>query len=193
MFNELNIYKTFQNIFDKSKVIDGRFSIATGYGSDLNDEKVGEFIVEKLKPKQYPLVALFPPIEFPKDKGSEFKLKLIFALQQGEGSFGIKDVLSNNTTGHPIIFDWKDMSECARNFIDVLKKVSKVTPRKFDVKANMIERFSYSGIHQLSGVALTLDMNVLEMICNNTEYEVAGLEALTSLMSNEDLHIQHQH
>lgn len=193
MFNELNIYKTFQNIFDKSKVIDGRFSIATGYGSDLNDEKVGEFIVDKLKPKAYPLVALFPPIEFPKDKGSEFKLKLIFALQQGEGSSGIKDVLSNNTTGHPIIFDWKDMSECARNFIDVLKKVSKVPPRKFDIKPNMIERFSYSGIQQLSGATLTLDMNVLEIICNNTEYEVAGLEALTSLMSNEDLHTQHQH
>lgn len=191
--NELQIYKTFQNIFDLSKVIDGRFSIATGYGSDLNDEKVGEFIVEKLKPKKYPLVALFPPIEFPKDKGSEFKLKLIFALQQGEGSIGIKDVLSNNTTGHPIIFDWKDMSECARNFIDVLKKVSKVTPRKFDVKANMIERFSYSGIHQLSGVALTLDMNVLEMICNNTEYDVEGSEALSSLISNEYLHTQHQH
>lgn len=189
--NELQIYQTFQNIFDYSKVIDGRFSIATGYGSDLNDEKVGEFIVEKLKPKRYPLVALFPPIEFPKDKGSEFKLKLIFALQQGEGSFGIKDVLSNNTTGHPIIFDWKDMSECARNFIDVLKKVSKVTPRKFDVKANIIERFSYSGIQQLSGVTLTLDMNVIEMICNNIEYEIIG--DITSLISNEDLHTQHQH
>lgn len=193
MFNELNIYKTFQNIFDKSKVIDGRFSIAIGYGSDLNDEKVGEFIVDKLKPKKYPLVALFPPIELPKEKGSEFKLKLIFALQQGEGSFGIKDILSNNTSGHPVIFDWKDMSECARNFLDILKKVSKITPRNFDVKANMIERFSYTGIHQLSGVALTLDLNVLEIVCNNTEYNVSGLEALKTLISNENLHTQHKH
>lgn len=188
--DELNIYKTFQNIFDNSKVIDGRFSIAIGYGSDLNNEKVGEFIVEKLQPKKYPLVALFPPIEFPKDKGSEFKFKLIFALQQGEGSFGIKDVLSNNTSGHPIIFDWKDMSECAKNFLDILKKVSRVTPRKFEVKAGMIERFSYSGIHQLSGIALTLDMNILDMICENSEYEVGDLNAL---ISKENIHPQHKH
>ena len=85
------------------------------------------------------------------------------------------------------------MSECARNFLDILKKVSKITPRNFDVKANMIERFSYTGIHQLSGVALTLDLNVLEIVCNNTEYNVSGLEALKTLISNENLHIQHKH
>lgn len=186
--NEINIYQTFQNIFDKSKIINGRFSIATGYGSDLNNERVGEFIVDKLQSKEYPLVALFPPIELPNDKGSEFKFKFIFALQQGEGSFGIKDVLSNNTTGHPIIYDWKDMSECAKNFIHILKEVSKVTPRFFKVNPGMIERFSYQGTQNLSGVALTLDMDLLEIICENTEYEVTDIP---KLLCKENIHEQH--
>ena len=82
--NELNIYTLFQNIFSQSAVIGGRFSIATGYGSSLDDEKVGDYIINTLKPKKYPLVALFPPIDFPKDRITEYKLKMVFVLQQGE-------------------------------------------------------------------------------------------------------------
>lgn len=190
--NELNIYKTFQNIFDKSKVIQGRFSIAINYGSDLNNEKVGDYIVETLKPKSYPLVTLFPPVDFPEEKFSDYKLKLVFVLQQGEGSLGIKDSLSNNTTGHPVILDWKDMRECARNFIDILKKVGKIPPVPFSIKPGMIERFSYTGTQKLSGVTLSLDMKVKEAVCDNTEYDVERAD-LSKLLSTENIHPQHTH
>lgn len=191
--NELNIYTLFQNIFDKSSVIQGRFSIATGYGSSLDDEKVGDYIVNTLKPKKYPLVALFPPIDFPKAKLTDYKMKMVFVLQQGEGSTGIKDVLANNTTGHPLIYDWKDMRECALNFMTVLDEVSKVPPRMFSASIDMIERFSYLGTSKLSGVAISFEMKVFENNqCQNSEYTIASTE-LKNLLNLDIIHPQHQH
>ena len=191
MKNELNIYRTFQNIFDNSKVIKGNFSIATAYGNSLDDEKVGEYITNELKPKAYPLVALFPPIDLPGDKFTTQKFKLIFVVKQKEGSIGIKDSLENNTSGHPIIFDWKDMSECAYNFMAIMTKLSKsVLPKPFNFKTEMLERFSSQGIHQLSGVALSFSMEIPNGICENSEYEI---EDLGALLSTNDIHPQHQH
>ena len=191
--NELNIYKLFQNIFDKSSVIDGRFSVATGYGSSLDDEKVGDYITQTLKPKKYPLVALFPPIDFPKQKITDYKMKMLFILQHGEGSTGIKDALANNTTGHPLIYDWKDMRECALNFMTVLDNASKLTPRKFSAGVDMIERFSSMGTSNLSGIALSFEMKVFEdNQCRNSEYTLERDE-LQNLLSNDDIHPQHQH
>lgn len=191
--NELNIYQLFQNIFNKSSVIGGQFSIATSYGSSLDDEKVGDYIINTLKPKRYPLVALFPPIDFPTKKKTTYKMKMVFVLQQGNGSTGIKDVLANNTTGHPIIYDWKDMRECALNFTHILDEVSKVTPRNFTLSTDMIERFSYLGTSKLSGVTLSFDMEVLEDIkCKNGEYNLNQI-SLNDLLSSNDIHPQHQH
>lgn len=192
--NELNIYKLFQNIFEQSGVIEGRFSIATGYGSSLDDEKVGDYITNTLKPKKYPLVALFPPIDFPKTKLTDYKMKMVFVLQQGEGSTGIKDAMANNTSGHPLIFDWKDMRECALNFMGILGEVSKLPPRLFSAKSDMIERFSYLGTSQLSGIALSFDMQVFENLsCQNKEYQHLDRDQLLNLLSTEDIHPQHQH
>lgn len=191
--NELNIYQLFQNIFDKSSVIKGAFSIATGYGSSLDDEKVGDYITNTLKPKRYPLVALFPPIDFPKQKVTDYKMKMVFVVQQGEGSTGIKDVLANNTTGHPLIYDWKDMRECALNFMDMLDKLSKLTPRMFSASIDMIERFSYMGNSKLSGIALSFEMKVLENSqCRNSEYDLDLINP-HNLLSTDNIHPQHQH
>lgn len=192
--NELNIYTLFQNIFQESAVIGGRFSIATGYGSSLDDEKVGDYIINTLKPKKYPLVALFPPIDFPKKKVTDYKMKMVFVVQQGNGSFGIKDSLANNTTGHPIIYDWKDMRECALNFTSILDEVSKLTPRLFSISTDMIERFSYLGTSKLSGVALSFDMQVIENLsCQNNEYQHLDKNSLSRLLSTNNIHPQHQH
>lgn len=188
--NELNFYQTFQNIFDHSDIIGGRFSIATGYGSSLDDEKVGDYIVNTLKPKTYPLVALFPPVDVPGDKKTAMKMKMLFVLQEGNGSTGIKDMLANNTSGHSLIYDWKDMSECAYNFIDVLKDVSKVTPRLFEVKTDILERFSFASTAKLSGVALSFSVEKLNAICINAEYQNIDFGAL---LSKDDIHPQHKH
>lgn len=194
--NELNIYKLFQNIFDKSSILEGRFSIATGYGSSLDDEKVGDYITSRLQPKRYPLVALFPPVDFPRVKKTDYKMKMVFVVQQGEGTTGIKDSLGNNTSGHPIIYDWKDMRECALNFISVLLKSSKIPPRFFDVKVDMIERFSYVGTQNLSGVTISFDMTVLDdWVCDvlsGTEYSISDNE-LRCLFDKSDIHPQHKH
>ena len=188
--NELNFYQTFQNIFDQSDIIAGRFSIATGYGSSLDDEKVGDYITKTLKPKKYPLVALFPPVDVPGDKKTSIKMKMLFVLQEGNGSTGIKDMLANNTSGHSLIYDWKDMSECAYNFIDVLKKVSRTTPREFEIKTEMLERFSFATTAKLSGVTLSFSVEKLNAICCNNEYQDLNFGAL---LSKDDIHPQHRH
>lgn len=194
--NELNIYKLFHDIFEYSKIIEGRFSVAVNYGHDLSQERVGEYIVEKLQPKKYPLVALFPPVDFPRGKFTEYKMKMVFALQQGEGTTGIKDALQNNTTGHPIIFDWKDMRECALNFFDALGKVSSKPPRKFFAELDMVERFSYSGTSNLSGVMVNFSLKVMENpfddCFRNEEYSQVDEDVLRSVLT-EKIHPQHLH
>ena len=191
--NELNLYMIFQNILSKSLVIEGNFSIVPGYGSDLNLDEVGEKITNEVKPKRYPIVALFPPVEMFKSKSGTFKLKFVFAVQQGNGSLGIKDIRSNNTSGHPIIFDWKDMRECAMNFYNILTELSKITPRIFDLSkdTNYIERFSDSGTAKISGVILSFDIILLnDTKCDNKEYNIIDL---FELLSTDNIHPQHKH
>lgn len=185
---------TCQNILSQSSIIDGNFSIVPGYGADLNLEVAGETIVNEIKPKRYPLVALFPPMEMPKSKTALFKLKFVFCVQQGNGSLGIKDIRSNNTTGHPIIFDWKDMRECAMNFYNILNELSKITPRQFDLSkdTNYIERFSDMGTAKLSGVLLSFDFTILnDSRCDNAEY--SNILDLKPLLSTDNIHPQHKH
>lgn len=188
--NELDIYQIFQNIFDQSKVINGQFSIATRYGGSLDDEKVGEYITNTLKPKRYPLAALFPPVDVPGDKINSMKFKLLFLVQEGNDTKGIKKPLSNNTSGHLIIYDWKDMVDCAYNFIKVIKELSKITPRQFSIKTEMIERFSQSSTARLSGAALSFSMEILNTNCENNEYEINDFR---DLLQTKDIHPQHTH
>ncbi len=192
--NELQIYQLFQNILDKSAIIEGRFSIATGYGSSLNEEKVGEYITETLKPKRYPLVTLFPPIDFPGPKSSEYKMKMLFVLQQGNGTTGIKEALANNTSGHLLIFDWKDMRECALNFFSILQQGAAIPPRRFSVELGMCERFSSLGTAQLSGVAISFSMKVLDVQCagDGSEYDI-DFTTMGNILSIPEIHPQHKH
>lgn len=191
--NELNLYMTFQNILSKSSVIDGNFTIVPGYGADLNFEQAGETIINVVKPKRYPLVALFPPVEVIRDNVIQYKLKFIFCVQTGNGSLGIKDIKSNNTSGHPIIYDWKDMRECAVNFFQVISDLGKITPKPFNVTkdSNYIERFSEMGTAKLSGVVLSFDFTILNNTkCENSEYSISNLKDLLSL---DNIHPQHKH
>lgn len=200
--NELNLYAIFKAIIQKSKVIEGRFTVATGYGNDLNTNNLGEIVKDALggitTVKKYPLALMMPPYEIVQDvsKGwSRFKVRLFFLVPQYSNN-GIKNPNAfNNTSEHTIIQDWKDMRECAGDFRVFLEQVliGKRLVNQIRIPDNSIdvyERFSNVGNDKLSSVMISFDIELFNS-CDLKDYNLNDLNEIELVLT--DLHPLHKH
>ncbi|TWP28438.1 hypothetical protein ETU09_05805 [Apibacter muscae] len=198
--NELNIYDLFQQILSKSKVIEGRFHISsTETGNDINTENLNDINLEAFgdneNKSKYPLCLLLPPVEevnsFDELSFTKYYLVMYFLTQSQNDSIGIKNPnFFNNTSNHPLKYDWKDMRECAINF---RKAFIKVTEKENYIRdsqtTDVITRVSKVGNDNLNGVKLTFKINVFEK-CGFTDYNEEDLNKIK--INKTDLHLQHK-
>lgn len=195
--SELNLYDAFKVILKKSKVIEGRFHVLTGEGSELNtnafDQIILDFLGQLTETKKYPCALLMPPVEVldnSRPGWSRFKLKLFFISKKDTGTDG-----PNNTSGHPTIYDWKDMRQCAQDFITAFEYVLRQNKaldqiRPVDSESIFIERYTKLGNDKLNGVSMSMSVD-LYMPCEKADYKDNELDAIT--LNLNDIHPIHKH
>lgn len=192
MANELYLYETFKNVLSASTVIEGRFIVAEGYGNDLNTNNLDDAIKDALSSaaplaRKYPIAVLLPPVEHIEkyEYGwSTFDIEMYFLCNTHQtGTNDIKNLNSfNNTSDHPIKWDWKDMAECARDFRVVLNKVVKnliliAYIRDNRKQPDIIKRVSKMGNDNLSGVYLQFKYDVF-VGCEIHDYSADAIAAI---------------
>jgi hypothetical protein len=202
--NELFLYQIIKAILVQSKVMQGRFIVAEGYGNDLNANNFNDLVKDALdnyKPinRKYPVSVLMPPVEIVdsyEDGWARFKLDQFFLCTTGyTGTSELKGInMSSNTATHPIQFDWKDMREVAGDFRKMFNKT--IRNAGYQVKINSatnakdyIRRVSNMGNDKLSGVVVSYELNIA-MPCELNDYEP---NVNITLPSITDIHPLHQH
>lgn len=203
--NELLLYAIVKAILSKSKVMQGRFIVAEGYGNDLNANNFEDMVKDALdnyvnpSPK-YPISVMMPPVEVIEDYAggkSRFKIDQFFLCTTGfTGRNEIKNRnIKTNTSDHPIIWDWKDMREVAGDFRKVFNLVLRrdsylnVINSATDAR-DYIRRVSNMGNDKLSGVQVTYELNIA-MPCELADYEDTDDIILPPL--NTIIHTLHEH
>lgn len=202
MYNELNLYALFEALIKQDPVLQGRFFIAEGYGNDLNANNFDNVIKDALgsiaDAKKYPVAILLPPTELI-TKGyewgwSQFRLKMFFltTTYYQDGSDIKFQNTGNNTSEHPIKWDWKDMREVAGNFRinfnDFTRKNTINAIRERQNVTDYYERVSNMGNDRVSGVSLQFDVNVF-VGCKHPSYDISKID-IAGILSN--IHPQHQ-
>jgi hypothetical protein len=203
--NELNIYEIFKSVFQKSKVIEGRFYLLKGYGNDLNSDNLGESIKETIgtitAPKKYPLVGMMPPYEIVENifkNWSRFKINLFFCVPKNANNGQVKSPNSfNNTSNHTVEQDWKDMRECAGDFRGFLYLVLKEKElfTKIRIPSNSIDayqRYSNVGNDALSVVSLSFDIEIA-IPCDIIDYAPDSIDTLDLTNALGVIHPSHKH
>lgn len=195
--NELNLYAIIEAILKKSKVIQGRFHVAPGEGSELNTNALDEMVTDMLGSitttgKKYPLSLMLPPVEIvneAKPGWSRFKVRLFFLTSKSSVDGQLKNLHGrSNTSGHTTMMDWKDMRECSQDFIKAfeytLKKhnaLDKIRP--VDSEPIFVERYTKLGNDKANGVSISMAID-LYMPCETEDYNNADLDSLTLNLGN---------
>ena len=198
--NELNLYKLFENIITKSKVMK-RFIVATAYGNEINKNNVGEVLTDILggitDGIKYPLCIMFPPVEMLEDydKGwSRFKCRMFFITTEFNNRNGLQSAnFNNNLSKHTIQMTWKDMRLCAVDFRRVFKEITEKNlnagirdGQSFDV----IDRYSDIGNDRVAGVGISFDVDVF-LGCGISDYSDSDINSI--IINTKDLHPSHDH
>jgi hypothetical protein len=203
--NELILYKIIEAILKQSVVIAGRFVVCEGYGNDLNANNYNDVIKDALDNYKYvglkyPVSVLMPPMEVIEshEKGwSRFKLEQFFLCTTGyTGTHEIKGLNSStNTSEHSIMYDWKDMRECAGNFRkmfnQILREKGYLNYINSATTPDFIRRVSNMGNDKLSGVVITYEINIA-MPCTMADYPPAAISNII-LPTITDIHPLHKH
>ena len=213
--DELFIYQTIQTIIGKSTVMQGHFFIAPAGGNDLNSNNLGQlidntFTGDLANKKKYPMCLMLPPLEkIHQDRAgniSHFVLRMFFLTPSYYSSNNqIKGLNSaTQTSNHPIWYTWKDMRECAVNFINIWLQATTKTIAvglRDGQDDFQIDRVSEYGNDKASGVLLTwrvqLSVNEITPGCTLTDYTPdnisAILDAVKSSLTNGPIHPLHLH
>lgn len=202
--NELNLYDLFQQILTKSKVIEGRFHVSSNnVGNELNTSNLEEITRDSFgaicTKRKYPIAILLPPTEiinnYEDNEGyTSYHLRMLFLTQTYNNSRGINSPnFMNNTSQHPIKYDWKDMRECAINFRKAFIIVTNAQKDKYILDGqgeDSIHRITNIGNDKLSGVIITFKVLLYEL-CNLTDYETTELDNI--IIKNTDIHPLHKY
>lgn len=201
--NELTLYEIIRAILTNSSVMEGRFIVAPGYGTDLNTNNLGDVVkdaLEAYKPidVKYPVCVLLPPIEVidSVQKGwSRFRMEQFFLCRKnytGDGQFKQLNP-PTNTDEHTIEQDWKDMREAALDFRKKMNdSIRENNYQRFihtasDLK-EIIRRVSNMGNDRLNGVQLSYELRVA-FPCEVADYT----ESPITLPTITNTHPIHQH
>lgn len=203
--NELNIYQIFKDILEKSKVIGGRFHVSSADGFEINTNTVDEQqvvdILGSITPagKKFPLSLLLPPVEVitPNSRGwSRFNMKMYFLTKQHSVDGSMKSLnIQTNTSGHPTHYDWKDMRECALDFLAAFEFVIAVNGanskiRACDSESIYVERITRMGNDKANGVRVSFYVD-LYLPCQEADYNREELRAIT--IRETPIHPLHKH
>jgi hypothetical protein len=203
--NELNLYHLFEQILSKSKVIEGRFHVSkTNTAKELNTSNLEEITIDAFGAiktnRKYPIAILLPPTEILDNYADDedytpYQLRMLFLTQTYNGSNGIKSPnFMNNTSQHPVRYDWKDMRECARNFRKAFIAVTENQKKEKYILdgqgEDFIQRLSNIGNDKLSGVIISFKVLLFEP-CKLTDYDPDDLENIT--IEKTDIHPLHKH
>lgn len=201
MANELNLYDTCQKILSKSKVIEGRFVVGSGYSSDLNSDNFGQMFKDALgaikTPRKYPVCFMFPPVEivdgYNDPDWTRFKIQLFFLAQPHNGSNGLlKANPLANTSDHTVVQTWKDMTVCAKNFRKAFIHVTErtITTIRDGQTKDVIQRYSKVGNDFVAGVGIEFDVLLFDN-CQMDDYTEEELNDITIIQT--DLHPHHKY
>lgn len=195
--NELNLYAIIGAILSKSKVIQGRFHVAPGEGSELNTNAVDELVTDMLGSitppgRKYPLSLMLPPVEVldqAKEGWSRFKVRMFFLTSKSSLDGTLKNINTNsNTSGHTTMMDWKDMRECSQYFVKAfeytLRKhgaLDKIRP--VDSEPIFVERYTKLGNDKANGVSISMAIDIY-MPCDVEDYTNSDLDGLTLNLGN---------
>jgi hypothetical protein len=200
----------FKQILAKSLVIEGRFHVSPNGGNDLNTADLESFLTTLNQPK-YPAAILLTPysriVKMPSgSKMEEFTFQLYFLTTSGyTGDNQIKDLdPSRNTSKHPVWYDWKDMKQCAAEFMETLIKVIKsgvsgTGPTSVPLKtvihieeSNAIyRRFTKMQTTGLSGASVTFIVHLDASICSSKDYQNIDIADIT--IPAIEIHPIHKH
>ena len=181
--NELNLYKLIQDIVNGSYVMEGRFVVLNGKGKDLNADNFSNIVYDALggmtSERKFPLVALFPPVNFPDyiHNWNHYPLRMFFlttVFNTGDGD--IKEINPDaRISDHTKEQCWADMERCANDFRRMFN-IATMQPaflnkiREKQPAGNRISRFTNVGNADLAGVELSFGVE-LAMDCNVTDYD----------------------
>ncbi len=196
MISELFLYDQdaglFKNILVNSTVMQGRFFV--GDLAKVTADQVYPCVV-CLPPK-----SLFTSADFLEET---FTFQLFFLTKTGiTGQNQIKSPNPDNLTSlHPVWYDWKDMKECANNFMRIVKqliaqKLIDDVPMKSLIAIDttrlipQVLRISNAGTSNASGVSLTFNV-ILKNNCQTDDYP--GLDIDTVTIPDTNLHPLHKH
>lgn len=188
----------FKQILKKSTVIQGRYFILTT-GNEINSSNLGQYISDALNGMQavqqkYPICLCMPPRSFP-DKTEQFVFTMFFLTRSGlTGQNKIKAIDDETQAStHHTWYDWKDMSECARNFLGMLNKVLRLPGAKhaaLSYDGTELTRLSNIGNDNISGVRLQfrIDMGI---DCDLNDYPEGSIDDIT--IPSLNIHPLHKH
>jgi hypothetical protein len=206
MMSELFLYDRdaglFKAILNQSTVMQGRYFILAN-GNEINTSNFSQYISDALAGMQsvtqkYPVCLCMPPRSLPDGVRQTFAFTLFFLTKSGiTGQNKIKEIdTDTQVSTHHTWYDWKDMRECATNFVSTLNNVLRTKSSgslklssMFNVlpDGRSIEPLSNLGNDNLSGVRLTfrVEMNI---DCEIQDYADAVITIPTA-----DIHPLHKH
>ncbi|MCZ2085370.1 MAG: hypothetical protein LC112_13970 [Flavobacteriales bacterium] len=207
--DELFIYDRdkglFKEILKQSFVIEGRYHVSADGGMDLNTNNLNTLIA-KIPEQKYPLcVCMTPRSQIIMQNGQqreEFYFNLLFLCQTYIASNGVKrpDGSTRKST-HEVWYDWKDMKQCAQDFLLMLdkvireKKIDGIRPIgvefNVDISNVAVRRLSKYSEDRVSGVLVTFVGNMNGGQCEITDYPNEAFSNIT--VPDLVVHPQHKH
>jgi hypothetical protein len=182
MTSELFIYDRDQGLFKEvlkqSTVMQGRYYILDN--AQMNAANYGQYIAEALNglsvaAQKYPVCLCMPPRSQPENKET-FLFNLFFLTRSGAtGQNQIKEIdIDTQVSTHHSWQDWKDMKECAWNFLQALKKTIRTRVVTISIENHIplrsfisldptgidITRLSNIGTDNVSGVQVSFKMEM---------------------------------
>ena len=201
----------FKQILKQSTVMQGRYFISTNGGSDLNSSNIDAIILDTLKgmvdaEQKYPCVICIPPYStFSTETGTtreNIYFSLFFICTTGyTGQNKVKQPHpSTMISTHHVWQDWKDMKECATNFMEVFDKVTRklkigLLPVcnfvNVDIDSMQIQRLSKLNNDELSGVHLSFRSSLAGDNCDLNDYPPDVLDII--VLPPTSIHPLHLH
>jgi hypothetical protein len=207
--DELFIYdrdkSLFKAVLQQSIVMEGRYHVSPNSGQDLNSNNL-DTLVPSLPGDKYPICVCLTPRSYLKmengQQKEEFYFTLLFLCQTYTGKNGTKnpDPRTRKST-HEVWYDWKDMKQCASDFIITLDNVTRkkklannlpiATEFNIEVEKVDIKRLSRFNEDRLSGVAITFCGNLMGGFCEVKDYLPEAFAAIE--IPDQNVHAHHKH
>lgn len=203
--DELFIYDEkrglFKEILKQSNVMEGRYHVTVNNGQDLNANNLGTVVADVVQKKWPMCVCVAPKSVIGTVNGQQredFYFNLLFLCKSYNAANGTDQ--KTRKANHDIPWDWKDMKECAANFITVLDKflrtrridgVPVAALFNIDLENIVVRRLSKFTEDNCSGVWISFKGDYLGDICVVKDYPADAVENI--IMPPLIIHEGHKH